>query len=268
MSGFDGNGEACQNDSCMNVELQNLRVVAVDGGTATGKGRLIDELAQLLRLKGVPVIHISTGSIYRAMALVALEDASEMVLGRSDMKPEEIIKAALKLVHEMTAEKLLDLVRARQVEMHGGQVWIDGELASVEDQLKGPGVGTGASIVSIPVPVRDWVSDIVRRQINEFDGFALIDGRDIGHTVVPDAPLKLLLTVAPEVAALRSREHSMEEIIARDNRDRAKQYGALKHPDDPGAGVIVLPTDAHTPESVRDHVFALMRETFRDLPSA
>lgn len=47
----------------MNVELKNLRVVAVDGGTATGKGRLIDELAQLLRLKGVPVIHISTGSI-------------------------------------------------------------------------------------------------------------------------------------------------------------------------------------------------------------
>jgi len=251
----------------MNVELNNLRVVAVDGGTATGKGRLIDELAQLLRLKGTPVIHISTGSIYRAVALVAIEDASEKVMGRADMAPPDIIKAALKLVREMTADKLLDLVHTRQIEMHGGQVWIDGTLASVDDQLKGPGVGTGASIVSVPLPVRDWVSDIVRRQINEFDGFALIDGRDIGHTVVPDAPLKLLLTVAPEVAAERSREHTIEEIIDRDSRDRAKQHGALKHPDDPGEGVLVLATDTHTPESVRDHVYALMQGIFRDLPS-
>jgi cytidylate kinase len=250
----------------MNVELNNFRVVAVDGGTATGKGRLIDELARLLRLKGVPVIHISTGSIYRAVALVAIEDAAEMVMGRADMAPEETIKAELKLVHEMTAEKLLELTKARQIEMHGGQIWIDGELASVDDQLKGPGVGTGASIVSVPLPVRNWASDICRRQINEFDGFALIDGRDIGHTVVPDAPLKLLLTVAPEVAAARSSEHTLEEIVARDNRDRAKVHGALKHPDDPGHGVIVLPTDKHTPESVRDHVYTLMQGIFRDLP--
>ena len=263
---FDGNREACQNTTEMEVELKNLRVVAVDGGTATGKGRLIDELAQLLRLHGIPVIHASTGSIYRAVAYVAIAEAAEMVVGRDDMTQPEINHIALELVREMPADKLLELAHERQVEMHGGQVYIDGVAASVDDQLKGPAVGTGASIVSVPLAVRHWVSDIVRRQINEFDGFALIDGRDITHTVVPDAPVKLLMTVSPEVAAQRSREHTLEEIVARDNRDRSKAYGQLRAAHDPGADVIVLPTDTHTPESVRDHVYGLMRKAFPELP--
>ncbi len=234
----------------MDVELLNQRVVAVDGGTATGKGRLIEELAQLMRLKGVPVIHASTGSIYRAVAVAALEAS------RHDM-----VK-----VRKLTPKRLLEMAAKRQVAMHGGKVWMDGAPVDVDEVLKGPGVGMAASVVSSVIEVRHLISDITRRQINEFDGFALIDGRDIGHKVVPDAPLKLLLTVAPEVAATRSREHTMDEIIARDERDRAKKYGELKHPDDPGEGVIVLPTDAHTPESVRDHVYELMRETFPGLP--
>lgn len=266
MSAFDGDREACQNTTEMDVALKNLRVVAVDGGTATGKGRLIDELGQLLRLKGVPAIQLSTGSIYRAVAYVAIESATEMVLGRADMTPAETNHAALDMVREMPPEKLLEVVRERNIEMHGGQVWIGGVAASMDDQLKGPAVGTGASVVAGVMEVRELVNEITRRQINEFDGFSLIDGRDIGHTVVPDAPLKLLLTVAPEVAATRSREHTLEEIVARDTRDRGRAHGALKHAHDPGDGVIVLPTDAHTPESVRDHVYGLMRKVFPELP--
>jgi cytidylate kinase len=250
----------------MDVELKNKRVVAVDGGTATGKGRLIDELAQLLRMKGVPVIHASTGSIYRAIAYAAIDEAAEMVIGRAEMTQSEINHTALELVRDFSAEKLLELARQRKIEMHGGQVYIDGVAADAETQLKGPAVGTGASIVSVDINVRHWVSGITRHQINEFDGFALIDGRDITHTVVPDAPLKLLMTVSPEVAAQRSKEHTLEEIVARDERDRAKKYGTLKHPDDPGEGVIVLHTDEHTPESVRDYVYGLMREAFPELP--
>jgi len=249
-----GDVAACQNTFDMNVELNNLRVVAVDGGTATGKGRLIDELAKLLRLKGVPVIQISTGSLYRAVAVAGLQ--SVKVKNRP----------ALDVVREMSGEQLIELANARKIEMHGGMVWIDGEAALVDEQLKAPGVGTGASIVGGRIEVRHMVDDIARRQINEFDGFVLIDGRDIGHGVVPDAPLKLLLTVAPEVAAARSSEHSLAEILERDNRDRNRPFGQLKHPDDPGVGVIVLPTDEHTPESVRDHVYALMEKIFRDLP--
>ena len=251
----------------MDIELKNLRVVAVDGGTATGKGRLIDELAQLLRLKGIPVIHASTGSIYRAVAFVAIEEAAEMVVGRAAMTQREINHIALELVREMQSEKLLELAKARHVEMHGGRVWIDGAVAAVDEQLKGPAVGTGASIVGLRPEVRNWVSGIVRRQINEFNGFALIDGRDITHVVVPDSPLKLLLTVSPDVAATRSKEHTLEEIVARDTRDRERRHGALRHPENPGDGVIVMATDEHTPESLRDHVYALMQQAFSELPA-
>src|SRR4051812_31591124 len=124
----------------MEVTLKNLRVVAIDGGTATGKGRLIDELAQLMRAKGVPVIHLSTGSIYRAVAYVAIERAAELVLGRADMAPAEISHQALEFVREMTPEQLLQLATDRRIEMRGGQVWIDGQPAA-DDELKGPAVG-------------------------------------------------------------------------------------------------------------------------------
>jgi cytidylate kinase len=108
---------------------------------------------------------------------------------------------------------------------------------------------------------------VTRRQVNEFDGFVLIDGRDIGHGVVPDAPLKLLLTVAPHIAAARSKEHTMEEIMARNKADQAKEHGALKTAEDPGEGVIVLPTDEHTPETVRDYVYELIRAVWPELPA-
>ncbi len=249
---------------CMNVELKNNRVVAVDGGTATGKGRLIEELAQLLRQKGVPVVHASTGSIYRAVAYVAIEAVAPEVEGKIGLSEAEINHKALDLVREMDAERLLELAHAHQIEMHSGSVWIDG-AAATEEQLKGPAVGTGSSIVGGVLEIRYFVNDIARRQVNEFDGFVLIDGRDIGHQVVPDAPLKLLLVVAPEVAAARSREHTLEEIVARDTRDRGRAFGQLKHPDDPGEGVIVLSTDKHSPESLRDEVFGLMQGIFAGL---
>jgi cytidylate kinase len=250
----------------LDVNLTNSRVVAIDGGTATGKGRLIEELTQLLRLKGVPVIHLSTGSLYRAVAYAALEVCRVRVKGRRDKNEAEVTAEALELLRAMPVEQMLVAAQKRQVEMHGGLVWIDGALADVDAQLKGPGSGTGASIVSRQVPVRQFVDAATRRQVNEFDGFVLVDGRDITHTVLPDAPLKLLMTVAPEVAVARSREHTMEEIVARDHADRNREHGALRHAGDPGEGVIVLATDEHTPESVRDHVYGLMRKAWPELP--
>jgi cytidylate kinase len=249
----------------MDVALKNERVVAVDGGTATGKGRLIEELAAKLRANGVPVIHASTGSVYRAVAYVAIESVLPKVSGKSGLSEAEVNHKALDLVSELSGERLLSLAAQRRIEMHGGQVWIDGAVADPDEQLKAPAVGTGASLVGGIHEVRKLVGDITRRQINEFDGFALIDGRDIGHQVVPDAPLKLLLVVAPEVAAARSREHTLEEIIARDSRDRARAYGQLKHSDDPGEGVIVVSTDSHTPQSLSDYVYDLMKGVFRGL---
>lgn len=249
----------------VDLELTNTRVVAVDGGTATGKGRLVEELAMLLRLKGVPVLHLSTGSLYRALAVAALEYERPKVRSRADKTEAEITAEALELVRQLSGERLVELAQERRIEFHGGVVWMDGTPLT-DDQLKGLGAGTGASIVSPALPVRHYMTMAARRQINEFDGYLLVDGRDIGHEVVPDAPLKLLLTVAPHIAAQRSREHTQAEIEARDKADQTRVHGMLKTADDPGEGVLVMPTDDHTPESARDHVYGLMRQAFPALP--
>lgn len=248
------------------IELTNLRVVAVDGGTATGKGRLIMELASLMRSKGVPVIHLSTGSLYRAVTYVSLQLTRTQVSARRTKSESEILAGSVALLRETDEKKMLSLAIDRHIEMHSGAVWIDGKPADVDEQLKGPGVGNGVPIVAANLGVRQLVNRLTRLQVNEFDGYVLIDGRDISYQVVPDAPLKLLLTVAPQIAAQRSQERTMEEIIATDDADRRHRYGALKHPEDPGEGVRVLPTDDHSPESVRDFVYGLMCDVFRELP--
>ena len=248
------------------VELTNRRVVAIDGGTATGKGRLVDELSRLLRSKGVPAIHLSTGSVYRGVTYVALHKARVRLTGKRGTDEGEIVKRMVAAVKQMTEAELAGLAHNHQVELHGGLTWIDGGPADIDIQLKAPGVGLAIPYVAGFPEVREFVNQVTRRQINEFDGFVLLDGRDTTHVVVPDAPLKLMLLVAPEIAAKRSVEHTVDEIIARDEADRRHKHGALRHPDDPGENVLVVPTDSHTPESVRDLVYGLMQKTFGNLP--
>jgi cytidylate kinase len=252
--------------SQVTTELSNRRVVAVDGGAATGKGRLITELAGLMRSKGVAVIHLSTGSIYRAITYVSLEYTRRHIKHKSLYSEAEILSQSVALLKDLPDTTMLELARDRQIEMHSGMVWLDGKPADIDGQIKGPGVGNGVATVAAHLAVRQLVNRLTRLQTNEFDGYVLIDGRDISHEVMPDAPIKLLLTVSPVIAASRSPEQTMDEIIARDEADRNHKHGALKHPDDPGEGVIVLATDDHTPESLRDFVYGLMCEVFSDLP--
>jgi cytidylate kinase len=250
----------------MDVELTNRRVVAVDGGTASGKGRLVDELARLLREKGIAALHLSTGSLYRGVTFAALEYARQHVLGRRTMEDAELIAECVARVRELGIAPLLRLAGARRIEMHGGAVWLDGAPADVEAQLKGPGVGTVTPHVASFPEVREFVNVATRRQINEFDGYLLIDGRDIGHVVAPDAPLKLFLTVSPEIGAKRSIEHSAAEISARDAADRAHKHGALLAEHQLASEVHVIVTDNLAPEDVRNKAYRLMRRAWPALP--
>lgn len=113
----------------MDVELTNRRVVAVDGGTASGKGRLVDELARLLRSKGVPALHLSTGSLYRAVTFAGLEHERERATARRGVSDAELVARSVAGVRELDAAPLLRLARERHIEMHGGVVWLDGAPA-------------------------------------------------------------------------------------------------------------------------------------------
>lgn len=244
------------------VSLVNNRVVAIDGGTGTGKSRLGEELAQHLRRKGVPALFISTGYLYRAVTWVVLQEALGKVRGPKAQK----VDAAVKLVRAMDEMVMVHAAQRHQIAMHIGQVYIDEAAAVVEDQLKAPGVGLAIPHVAGFLAIRELVNAATRRQVNEFDGWVIVEGRDIGHTVLPEAPLRLLLVVSPEVAAKRSFEHTVEQIKARDASDRAHLHGALKHPEDAAGYTHVFSTDDHSPESVRDFVYGLMQAKFTYLP--
>jgi len=89
---------------------------------------------------------------------------------------------------------------------------------------------------------------------------------DISYNVVPDAPLKLLLTVARKLRPHAHVSIPSKRLLSAIKRDRDRPYGASQACHDPGEGVIVLPTDTHSPKRCATHVYGLMNEAFPGLP--
>jgi CMP/dCMP kinase len=173
-------------------------VIAVDGTAASGKGTLAQKLAQHFRFA-----HLDSGSLYR---LVALEVAD----GAGDPSREEDV---------LPAARSIDVTRRD-----------DARIRSAE-------IGHAASIVSAFPEVRKALLNFQRafaaRPPAGAKG-AVIDGRDIGTVICPDAPAKLFVDAAPEVRAhrrwleLKGRGETADEtrllaeIVERDKRDSGR----------------------------------------------
>ena len=138
-------------------------IIAIDGPAASGKGTLAKRLAVHYGLR-----HLDTGLLYRAVAKAVLD------AGR---QPSEH-------VHAVAAAKALDPSRFD------------------ETALKSPQVGEASSIVSSIPEVRTALLDFQRRFAATPPG-AVLDGRDIGTVVFPDAELKVFLTASAEERARR-----------------------------------------------------------------
>lgn len=183
-------------------------IIAVDGPVAAGKGTLARRLAAALDLA-----YLDTGSIYRAVA------ARLLAAGADPTDPA----AASAMAEALVAE---DLER--------------GDLRS-ED------VGQAASIVSSQKAVRQALLAFQRdfaQQPPDGKSGAVLDGRDIGTVVCPDADIKFFITASPEARAMRRhkelRERGEESIYprvlenlkARDARDSARAVAPLKAAND------------------------------------
>ena len=138
-------------------------IIAVDGPAASGKGTLGKKLAAHYGLR-----HLDTGLLYRAVAKAVLD------AGR---QPSEH-------VHAVAAAKALDPSRFD------------------ETALKSPQVGEASSIVSSIPEVRTALLDFQRRFAATPPG-AVLDGRDIGTVICPDADVKIFVTASPEERARR-----------------------------------------------------------------
>lgn len=147
-------------------------VVAIDGPAGSGKSTVAAALADRL---GVP--HVDTGACYRAAALAVL---------RAGVDPVDGAACAA-------------LVREVRIERRGGRTLLDGE--DVEAEIRGPAVTAVVSAVSAHPAVRRALLPVQRAGLGPRGG--VVEGRDAGTVVVPDAPLKVWLTASPHERAAR-----------------------------------------------------------------
>lgn len=174
-------------------------VIAVDGPAASGKGTIA---AGLARLFGLP--HLDTGLLYRATGLAVL------ALGREFSDGDFAAEQARRL-----------------------------DLSNLRDPaLTSAAAGEAASRVAVHPQVRQALYDL-QRAFAAQDGGAVLDGRDIGTVIAPDAPAKLYVTASPEARALRRwrqvtaagepilYEDMLEEIRRRDDRDAGRDAAPM-----------------------------------------
>jgi len=204
--------------------------IAIDGPSGAGKSTLARQLAAHLNLP-----YIDTGAMYRAIGYLAMQRG----VG------EEADVAALL--------DYLDLeIRSDPEDF---RVLVDG--VDVTERLRETEVSMRASEVAQIPAVREW---LVARQRDAAIGGAVLEGRDIGSQVLPDADLKLFVT-ADETVRMQRRAEQLgedntadltEEIRERDRRDKERKTSPLRIPD----GAIVIDTGA---ESVGDSFARILR---------
>ncbi len=196
-------------------------IVAIDGVSSSGKSTMAKDLA-----KRTGYIYVDTGAMYRALALYALQ---------RDMISDEAID------EEALQSEILDVkIEFKSNEEGVQETWLNGE--NVEKEIRSLEVGNAASRISAIRFVRE---ELVRQQQTMGrDKGIVMDGRDIGTVVFPEAELKLFVTSAPEIRAERryaelkakGEEVNYEDVLAnvkeRDDRDMNRAESPLRQADD------------------------------------
>ncbi len=218
-------------------------VIAIDGPVGSGKSTVARRVADLMGY-----IYIDTGAMYRSVAIKALRRGipfDQPVPGDSSGP----IKAADELT-SLATDTRIDLLQQNGTQ----QVFLDGEDVTVA--IRTPEVAQAASKVAVVSGVRKVLVAEQRRAGQQ--GGVVMEGRDIGSVVFPDADLKIFLTASPEVRAERRwREHqqkgdaidlarTLDEIHERDRRDRERTTSPLVQ----AADAVVVDSTAMEPEEV------------------
>jgi len=193
-------------------------IVAIDGPAGAGKSTVARLLADALGF-----VLVDTGALYRAVALAAQ---------RAGLAFDDGPRVGA-LAHAMVADDSLALERD-----HAGSVRVRLEGADVTDAIRTPEIGMGASTVSAHKEVREALLEMQRRAGRA--GGVVVEGRDIGTVVFPDADVKFFLTARPEVRARRRYDElnakglpvtldaTLEEVRRRDDQDTTRTVAPLR----------------------------------------
>jgi cytidylate kinase len=191
-------------------------VIAIDGPAASGKSSTAAAVARELG-----ALHLDSGALYRALTAIAG--------GLEASDPALLLRAAES--------------RGLELRQAGGALVPFLDDRDAEPLLRSPAVNSLVSEVSAWLPVRAWVNARLRASAANA-GILVLDGRDIGTAVFPDAPVKIFLTATPEARARRrllqrgrpadpvelARETAL--LAERDRRDRARPLAPLRRAED------------------------------------
>lgn len=218
------------------------RSVAIDGPAGAGKSTLARQVA-----KELGFLYVDTGAIYRTVALKALRmgaaasDASQVVPWLEGLD--------IRMDYGLNGEQ---------------RMFLDGEDVSHairEHQIS----GLSSQVSAIP-EVRAFLLEFQRRQAREHN--VVMDGRDIGTVVLPDADVKIFLTAAPESRARRRLleleqrgqradfETILRDIVQRDEQDRSRPIAPLRQAED----AVLLDTTRLNLEESRQALLTIIKE--------
>ena len=220
-------------------------IVAVDGPSGTGKSTMCRALAKRMGAK-----YVDTGAMYRVATLAVL---------RAGVDPADTAR-----VIEATA----DLPLAVSDDPDSTQVLLGGE--DVKDEIRGPEVTRHVSAVSAIPEVRVNLVELQRKLAREA-GRAIVEGRDIGTVVLPDAPAKIFMTASAEVRAQRrynqdiaaGREADFDAVLAdvqrRDDADSSRAASPLR----PAEDAVLVDTSELTPDEVLEALTEVVERSAR-----
>ena len=207
--------------------------VAIDGPSGAGKSSISKTVAKKLGF-----IHVDTGALYRALAYT-------------------FIKNCINLGDEISIENLLKMTNVKIKHINGVQsVFVNDE--NITGFIRTEEVSMGASNISKMPIIRSFLLGLQRQIAAENN--VIMDGRDIGTVVLPNADVKIFLTASPEKRAERRYKELLEknenivyndiieDIIKRDYQDEHREIAPLKPAED---SVLVDTSDLNFDESVQ-----------------
>ncbi len=215
--------------------------IAIDGPAGAGKSTIAR-----LAAKELGFVYVDTGAMYRAIALYLLDN-------KTDIYNEEELKRALSHIN-------INIVYENNVQ----HVFLD--LVDVSEEIRSEKVGNMASTSSALAPVREKLLDLQRDIAAKND--VIMDGRDIGTNILPNAELKIYLTASVDVRAkrrfdelkLKGENPDLEDIKkgieTRDYQDMNRDIAPLKQAED----AVLIDSSDMTIAEVVDKIIDLTKE--------
>ncbi|MBR6257026.1 MAG: (d)CMP kinase [Lachnospiraceae bacterium] len=221
--------------------MKNKFSIAIDGPAGAGKSTIAKNVS-----KELGVIYVDTGAMYRAMALYMI---------REGIDAEDAAGISAKCKSADISIAFIDGVQ---------QVLLNGE--NVSGLIRTEEVSAMASKSSVNADVREKLVELQRKLASEKS--VVMDGRDIGTVVLPDAEVKIYLTASSAVRAKRRYDELIAkgekcdlarieaDIIERDHRDMTREISPLKQAED----AVLVDTSEMNIEEVTDKLLSIVKE--------